>query len=67
VLVYDSADRLEKNARTALAATVQGDTLRTQLSVLKRFAKREPVDTIGLRRRIAAAVTANDKYPFEGR
>jgi hypothetical protein len=25
------------------------------------------VDTIALRRRIAAAVQAQDKYPFEGR
>lgn len=66
-LVYDSADRLEKQARTALAATVQGDTLRTQLSVLKRFSKREPVDVIGARRRVAAAVLGGDKYPFEGR
>ena len=67
VLIYDSADRLEKNARTALAATVQGDTLRTQLSVLKRFSKREPVDVVNARRRIAAAVLAADRYPFEGR
>ncbi len=67
VHLYDSADRLEKNARTALAATVQGDTLRTQLSVLKRFSKREAVDVIGARRRVAAAVVSQDKYPFEGR
>jgi butyryl-CoA dehydrogenase len=65
--VYDAADRLEKNARTALAATVQGDMLRTQLSVLKRFSKRDPVDVIALRRRVAAAVCATDRYPFEGR
>jgi len=67
VLIYNSADRLEKNARTALAATVQGDTLRTQLSVLKRFSKREAVDVIGLRRRVAAAVLAQNHYPFEAR
>jgi alkylation response protein AidB-like acyl-CoA dehydrogenase len=65
--IYDSADRLEKGARTALAASSEGDMLRTQMAVLKRFSKREPVDTIALRRRVAAAVLAADKYPFEAR
>jgi hypothetical protein len=39
----------------------------TQLAVLKLFGKRLAVDTIALRRRIAAAVQAQDRYPFEGR
>ena len=41
---------IESSARTALAASVEGDMLRTQLAVLRRFTKREPVDTIALRR-----------------
>ena len=65
--IYDAAGRVEREARTALAATAEGDMLRTQLSVLRRFAKREPVDSIALRRRVAAAVLAGDRYPFEGR
>jgi len=65
--IYDAAGRVEREARTALAATAEGDMLRTQLSVLRRFAKREPVDGIALRRRVAAAVLAGDRYPFEGR
>jgi hypothetical protein len=65
--IYDASGRIEREARTALAATVDGDMLRTQLSVLRRFAKREPVDGITLRRRVAAAVLAGDRYPFEGR
>jgi alkylation response protein AidB-like acyl-CoA dehydrogenase len=65
--IYIAAGHVEQEARTALAATVDGDMLRTQLSVLRRFAKREPVDIIGLRRRVAAAVLAGDRYPFEGR
>ena len=65
--IYDAADRVEKEARTALGAVAEGDMLRTQLAVLKRFSRREPVDTIGLRRRVAAAVQAGDRYPFEGR
>jgi hypothetical protein len=64
---YDAMDRIEKEARTALAATNDGDTLVTQLAALRRFAKHAPVDAIALRRRVAQAVMAQDKYPFEGR
>ena len=67
VLLNDSADRLEKQARLVLAAVAEGDMLRTQLAVLKRFTKREPVNTVAVRRRVADAVQVADRYPFEGR
>ena len=67
VFISDAADRAEREARTALAGTVEGDALRTQLAVLRRFTKRDAIDTIALRRRIAAAVLSGDRYPFEGR
>jgi hypothetical protein len=41
--------------------------LTTQLAVLRRFGKRNTIDTIALRRRVAAAVQSQDRYPFEGR
>jgi alkylation response protein AidB-like acyl-CoA dehydrogenase len=63
----DAMDRIEKEARTALAAVAEGDALTTQLAVLRRFAKHAPVDTIALRRRVADSVLAQDRYPFEGR
>jgi len=65
--VYDAMDRIEKEARTALAAIVDGDTLTTQLAALRRLAKHAPVDTIAIRRRVADAVLAQDRYPFDGR
>jgi alkylation response protein AidB-like acyl-CoA dehydrogenase len=65
--IYDAMDRIEKEARTSLAATSDGDTLTTQLAALRRLAKHAPVDNIALRRRIADAVLVNDRYPFEGR
>jgi hypothetical protein len=65
--IYDAMDRVEKEARTALAATADGDTLLTQLAVLRRFAKHSPLDTISLRRRVADAVLAQHRYPFEAR
>ena len=65
--IYDAIDRIEKEARTALAATVEGDALATQLAVLRRFAKHAPIDAIAVRRRVADAVLASNRYPFEGR
>jgi alkylation response protein AidB-like acyl-CoA dehydrogenase len=65
--LQDSADRLEKEARTALAAVSDGDTLRTNLAVLRRFMKRETVDTIALRRNVANLVYGGGAYPFEAR
>jgi hypothetical protein len=46
---------------------LDGDMLRTQLAVRRRFLKREPADTVAMRHRVSAAVQANDRYPFEGR
>ena len=65
--IYDAMDRVEKDARTALTATAEGDTLITQLAVLRRFSKHAPLDTIAIRRRVAEAVLAQDRYPFENR
>ena len=67
VFVADAAERVEHDARRAIAAVHEGDMLTTQLAVLKRFGKRPVVDTIAIRRRVAAAVQAQDRYPFEGR
>jgi hypothetical protein len=41
--------------------------LRTQMAVLRRMIKREPADTIGLRRVVADAVVRASRYPFDGR
>lgn len=67
VFISDAAERVEHESRRAIAAVHDGDMLTTQMAVLKRFAKRAAVNTIGLRRNVAAAVQAQDRYPFEGR
>jgi len=67
VLLHDGAARVEASARTALAASVEGDMLRTQMAILRRMIKREPVDAIGLRRLVADAVVNAGRYPFDGR
>jgi alkylation response protein AidB-like acyl-CoA dehydrogenase len=67
VFISEAAERVEHEAKRAIAALHEGDMLTTQMSVLKRFAKRAPVDTIALRRNVAAAVQSQDRYPFEGK
>src|ERR1700723_541977 len=67
VFIADAAERVEHEAKRAIAAVHEGDMLTTQMAVLKRFGKRAPVDTIALRRRVAAAVQSQDRYPFESR
>jgi hypothetical protein len=67
VYLHDAADRVEIGARRVLAAVLEGDMLRTQLAVLRRFLKRDPADTVAMRQRVSAAVQAGDRYPFEGR
>jgi hypothetical protein len=57
-------DRIESNGRRLLTALEEGDLLRTYLAALKRFTKREVVDTVGLRRKIAAAALEAGGYPL---
>jgi alkylation response protein AidB-like acyl-CoA dehydrogenase len=67
VFISEAMERVEHEAKRAIAAVNEGDMLTTQIAVLKRFSKRPAVDTIALRRNVAAAVQSQDRYPFEGR
>jgi alkylation response protein AidB-like acyl-CoA dehydrogenase len=64
VFVSDASGRVEIAARIALAAMTDGDTLRTLLAALRRVMKITPVNTVGLRRRVAEAVVQKRGYPF---
>src|SRR4030043_2060606 len=64
VYVNDAFDRVEGFAKQAFAAIAEGDTLRTQLSALKKLTRFTPVNTIALRREIADSVIKVGKYPF---
>jgi alkylation response protein AidB-like acyl-CoA dehydrogenase len=64
VSVNDAAMRIEASARQALAATVQGDTLRTVLAGLRRLLKVTPINTVAPRRRLADEAVAKGGYPF---
>ncbi|OZB95265.1 acyl-CoA dehydrogenase family protein [Paenibacillus sp. XY044] len=62
VFVHDEFNRIETWAKEVLAAMESGDTLRTQLSVLKKLTKKSPVNTLGLKREIAEKVIDAEKY-----
>jgi alkylation response protein AidB-like acyl-CoA dehydrogenase len=62
VFLRDAMGRVELSARAVLAACNEGDALRTNMAVLRRFAKYEPVDAISLRRQIAARLLAAGRY-----
>ena len=62
VFVNDAAQRVEAAARSALAAMAEGDALRTLLAALRRVLKVSPVNTVALRRSLAAAAVARGGY-----
>jgi hypothetical protein len=55
---------MEVEARRALSRIAEGDVLRTQLALLRRFLRRMPPDVIELRRRLADRALALNRYPF---
>ncbi len=62
VLACDAMAHIEQTARTVLAACSEGDALRSNMAVLRRFTKYEPVDAVALRRRIAGRVLDAGRY-----
>ena len=64
VYVNEAFERVESYAKQAFAAIAEGDTLKTQLSALKKLTRFTPVNTVGLRREVADAVIKIGRYPF---
>jgi alkylation response protein AidB-like acyl-CoA dehydrogenase len=62
VFLREGMEIAESAARNVLAASTEGDALRTNLAVLKRFTKVEPVNAIAARRRIAQRLLAAGRY-----
>ncbi|MHB9145998.1 MAG: acyl-CoA dehydrogenase family protein [Symbiobacteriia bacterium] len=63
VYTHEAFERIGVIARESLAALDDGDTLRTQLSILKKLLRIvEPVNTIGLKRNVAGRVIEAEKY-----
>ncbi|HUK23373.1 MAG TPA: acyl-CoA dehydrogenase family protein [Terriglobales bacterium] len=62
VYLSQAMEKVEASARKIIAAVAEGDMLRTQLAILRRLAKHEPVNTIELRQQIAQKVIERGKY-----
>ena len=58
----DGLARNELAARNVLAGCSEGDALRTNMAVLRRYAKYEPVDAIAARRAICDRLLAAGRY-----
>jgi hypothetical protein len=64
IFVNDAVARVEVAAKDALAAMAEGDMLRTLTAALRRLLKATPVNTVALRRQLAAALAERRVYPF---
>jgi len=64
IFAYEAADRMDVEARRALARISEGDTLRTQLAMLRRFLRRTSPDVVGLKRQVADRALELGRYPF---
>ena len=62
VFSREAMDVIDSAGRTVMSACSEGDTLRTNLAVLKRFTKYEPVNAIALRRQIAARLIEAERF-----
>jgi hypothetical protein len=64
VIVAEAMDRIEVSSHRLLPAVSDGDMLRTQSAMVRRLLKRDLIDTISLRRTIAAAAIESNRYPL---
>jgi alkylation response protein AidB-like acyl-CoA dehydrogenase len=62
VYLAQAMEKIESAARKVISAVADGDTLRTQLAILRRLAKYEPFNAIALRHEIALKMIERGKY-----
>lgn len=62
VFIQEEFGKIEALAKETLSYMETGDMLRTQLSILKKLTKRSAVNTLSLKRQIAAEVIRAEKY-----
>ena len=62
VCIAGAMTRLEGAAKKVIAAVAEGDMLRTQMAIVRRLVKFEPVNVIALQEQIAARVLETGKY-----
>jgi alkylation response protein AidB-like acyl-CoA dehydrogenase len=60
--IAGSVDKVESEAKRVLAACAEGDMLRTQMAILRRMFKYEPVNSVEARKAIASKIIETGKY-----
>ncbi|PTX60812.1 alkylation response protein AidB-like acyl-CoA dehydrogenase [Melghirimyces profundicolus] len=60
--IHEAFPRIDQNAKHTLSAMEEGDTLRTQLSILKKLTRYEPINEVKLKRTIAKRVLEAGRY-----
>ncbi len=53
---------IENGAERVLGAVAEGDMLRTQMTIFRRLAKHDPINTVALGRAVAEEMTAAERY-----
>lgn len=62
IYVMAAMERIESAAKKVITAVAEGDMLRTQLMMLRRVLKYDPVNTIALQQQIAQKLLETGKY-----
>jgi hypothetical protein len=62
VYLRDAIARIETFSRTVLSACSEGNEMRKRLAALSSYADHQPVNSIALRRKIAARLLSAEKY-----
>jgi butyryl-CoA dehydrogenase len=62
VYMTQALEKVESAAKKVIADVAEGDMLRTQLAIVRRLAKHEPFNTIGLRQEIAGKTIERGKF-----
>ncbi|MGB6801694.1 MAG: acyl-CoA dehydrogenase, partial [Candidatus Sulfotelmatobacter sp.] len=62
VYLRDAITRIEGFSRTVLSACCEGDVLRKHLATVRGYAVYTPVNSIALRRQIAARLLSSERY-----
>ena len=62
IYMAGALDKIESAARMVVAASSEGDMLRSQMAILRRLCKYEPFNTVALRQSVAQRVIEMGKY-----
>jgi butyryl-CoA dehydrogenase len=62
VYIAGAMERIESAAKLVIAASAEGDMLRSQMSILRRLCKYEPCNRVALRQAIAQKLIETGKY-----